>query len=370
MIKTCPVCNRMHCDVFFELRNVPVLCNLLLSSREDAVQCPKSDIRLAYCQICTHIFNEAFDFQKMNYTSKYDSSLHCSQHFQNYVISLVQRLTNRYGLREKHIIEIGCGQGDFLFMLCEQGYNTGTGFDPSVEPTSHSRRVKIIQDVYSKRYAGHADLLCCRHVLEHVENPVRFIDKLNSAIGPETIVYFEVPNVLYTLKDLGIWDIIYEHCLYFNTGSLGYLFASCGFRIEELAEAFDGQYLGIEAKKGNIEYKPLEIINYVKAFSKHYKQKINFWNREVLKYRNNVIWGAGSKGVTFLNTVDHNIKYIVDINPNKHGKYVPGTGQKIVAPEFLKEYRPETVILMNPLYKEEVRARLSDLGVTANILCA
>lgn len=59
-----------------------------------------------------------------------------------------------------------------------------------------------------------------------------------------------------------------------------------------------------------------------------------------------VLWGAGAKGVTFLNTqkAGRQIEYVVDINPRKQGMYVAGTGQRIVAPEFLSKYRPETIL--------------------------
>ena len=68
------------------------------------------------------------------------------------------------------------------------------------------------------------------------------------------------------------------------------------------------------------------------------------------------MWGAGSKGVTFLNMIDsrYQIEYVIDINPRKHGKYIPGTGQKIVSPEFLREYIPDIVIVMNLIYENEI----------------
>jgi len=369
-MKSCPVCSQKQYEEFFEIRDVPVHCNLLWSNREEAMLCSKSDIRLAYCHHCTHIFNLSFDPLKMDYTLQYNNTLFGSQQFQAYARSLTHRLIKRYNLDKKHIIEIGCGTGDFLIMLCEKGNNTGTGFDPNIDRIQYSQQIKFVKDVYSGRYAKHADLLCSRHVLEHVADPVLFINSLHSAIGPDTIVYFEVPNVLYTIKSLGIWDIIYEHCLYFSTGSLGYLFASCGFNIKELIETFGSQYIGIEAKRGSSEYKPPGIFEFVKAFPDRYNQKIDFWKREVQQNRHGVVWGAGSKGVTFLNIVGQDMRYIVDVNPDKQGKYVAGTGQEIVSPEFLRGYKPEAVILMNPLYEKEVQAKLKSLGVITKVLCA
>ena len=86
-----------------------------------------------------------------------------------------------------------------------------------------------------------------------------------------------------------------------------------------------------------------------------------------------VIWGAGSKGVTFVNTLNisyKQVEHFVDLNPRKLGKFVPGTAQDIIAPDFLKEYCPQTIIIMNPIYRNEIQASVKDLGLTTNFLTA
>ena len=83
-----------------------------------------------------------------------------------------------------------------------------------------------------------------------------------------------------------------------------------------------------------------------------------------------VIWGAGSKGVTFLNLVraDDAVEYAVDVNPYKQDKFVAGTGQEIGAPAFLRQYRPDYVILMNDVYKAEIGQTLKSLGIRPEII--
>ena len=82
-----------------------------------------------------------------------------------------------------------------------------------------------------------------------------------------------------------------------------------------------------------------------------------------------MLWGSGSKGVAFLNTLAgaELIEYVVDINPYKHGKFMAGTGQEIVAPERLRDYRPDVVIAMNPIYLNEIQRSLDELGVAAEL---
>jgi hypothetical protein len=83
-----------------------------------------------------------------------------------------------------------------------------------------------------------------------------------------------------------------------------------------------------------------------------------------------VLWGGGSKGVTFLTTlgVQDEIEYVVDINPYKHGTYMAGGGQEIVAPDFLRAYNPDLVIIMNPIYREEIRQDISRMGLNPKLL--
>lgn len=85
-----------------------------------------------------------------------------------------------------------------------------------------------------------------------------------------------------------------------------------------------------------------------------------------------MVWGSGSKGVSFLTALDSEgvIEYVVDVNPNKHGYYMAKTGQQIVAPAFLREYQPEMVIIMNPVYREEIVAELQRLGLAPEVFCA
>ena len=85
-----------------------------------------------------------------------------------------------------------------------------------------------------------------------------------------------------------------------------------------------------------------------------------------------VIWGAGSKGITFLNLQAGagRIDYAVDLNPRKHGRYITGTGQRIVPPDFLAEYVPDAIIVMNPLYVDEIRLMVHELGIDPQMLTA
>lgn len=83
-----------------------------------------------------------------------------------------------------------------------------------------------------------------------------------------------------------------------------------------------------------------------------------------------VAWGAGARAISFLNIykIKEQIQYVVDINPKKQGKYLPGTGQQVIPPSYLQEYRPDVVIVTNPTFEIEIRKQVEDLGLTCNFL--
>lgn len=389
--KRCPACYEGDVNVFFELEGLPVHCNLLWPAREAAVQAPRGDIRLGFCRTCGMIYNFAFDPGRMEYSQSYENSLHFSPRFQAYAEELAAQLIEKYQLYHKNIIEIGCGKGEFLSLLCRAGKNHGVGFDPSYdgnrEENGKLTDITFIPDFYSGTYAEKyaADFICCRQVLEHIQHPRDFLLRLRQAIRErrETGVFFEVPDVMYTLRDFGIWDILYEHCSYFSIPALRRLFGETGFAVRQVYQTFGDQFLCVEAFPAVAPALPTldtaaedleQLSNLVSSFWRNYQYKVETWEGNLRRLcergKRVVVWGGGTKGVIFLNTVknDEQIRYVIDINPHKQGMYIAGTGQEIVPPEFLHKYQPDMVLIMNPIYKAEIRSMLEQVGVNAEIV--
>lgn len=390
LLTACPVCGSSVLQKVIELRQIPVLANVLWDHREEAISCPRGDVYLVYCGQCGHVFNQAYDPASMIYDVQYENSLHFSPTFQNYASSLANYLIDQYNLRGKTIVEIGSGKGDFLRMLCEIGGNVGTGFDPSFDPAPEDVHpyMSFVKDLYSERYADYqADLICARHTLEHIYQPAEFAQTLRRTVGnrKRTVIFIEVPNLSYILRDTAIWDIIYEHFSYFSPQSLSNLFSRNGFNILNLAEAYQGQFLYIEAIPRDLDRTapnaPYSIsmealTQQVENFGHRSQAKMEEWRERVSLLHTSgkraVLWGAGSKGISLLNMlhIQDEVEYIVDINPRKTNKYITGAGQQIVQPEFLKEYRPDTIIIMNPIYKQEIQSQVEDLGISAEYMIA
>ncbi len=374
MSPPCPVCEAQASRPIASLPRVPVHCNVLWPDAEAARSAPTGEIELVFCESCGHSFNTAFLAELVEYAEGYENSLYFSATFREYAAALAERLVTTFGLFGKDIVEIGSGGGDFLRALCELGANRGTGFDPSALPAS-SPNLTFIRDLFSDRYRDiTADFLVCRHVLEHLEAPRELLRLLAPALRAEGGLYFEVPNADFLFADGSVWDLIYPHVSYFSRSSLRTLFARAGFSPLAVESAFRGQFLCLEAIRGaageNAHPGELEALRKTAAlFAETYAATVAFWQseleRELGAGKRVVLWGAGAKAVSFLNAVPGAgaIGYAVDLNPKKHGLFLPGSGTEIVPPERLAELRPDLAIVLNPIYEPEIRAELDRLGL-------
>jgi SAM-dependent methyltransferase len=373
-----------------EIANMPVHVGSLWPTQKEARSCPRGDIRLSHCTQCQLVFNAAFDPKPLEYTHEYDNSLEASAVFRDFAASLAGDLIERYDLREKTIVEIGCGKGEFIGLLCELGPNNGRGYDTTYDEKSANPapgRLEFVKAHYTGDQTGEkADLVVSRHVFEHIPDPLAFLKMLRGSLGDDgdTIVYFEVPEVLFILRDLSIWDIVYEHCNYFGHESLGSIFARAGFEIISLENYFDDQFLAIEARPAKpgatLSAVPvsteLRVGARVAAFAEHFASTRDQWNRKLRELKQAgkkvAIWAAGAKTVSFVNLfdVENEIDSIVDINPRKQGFYLPGSGHEILSPDALASNPPDTVILMNSHYRDEIAAQLRSMGLDPELLSA
>jgi SAM-dependent methyltransferase len=382
----CPACGSNALEEFHQQAAVPANSCLLLASQDEAIQFPTGAIELAYCAVCGFITNTRFDAALAEYSDRYEETQAFSPRFVSFARSLAQQWVERHDLAGKTVLEIGCGKGEFLALMAEAGIGHGIGIDPGVHPerieSPHSDRLEWITDFYSEQYAHiQADAIVCRHTLEHIAPVSDFLRMIRRAIGDrlDTRVLFELPDAQRVLDEVAFWDIYYEHCSYFSAGSLARLFEREGFELTDLSLAYDDQYLILDARPIAPGTSPdpwqaddmASLRAGVEHYAVAYRDTIHRWETRLAdlaaKGRTAVIWGAGSKGVSFLSVVGDNVAAAVDINPHKHGMFMAGTGHAIVAPSDLPGLEPHLVIAMNPIYVTEIRRDLDELGVGADL---
>jgi SAM-dependent methyltransferase len=384
----CPVCGSHDFFCFFHLENYPVSVGILYETQAEALKSPCGDINLNFCNTCSYIGNWSYRPELLRFDQRYDVTLHHSPVYQQFITSLVDRLINTYGIKHKNIIDIGCGNGKFLQEICERGGNCGIGIDPSAPWEIHGHcagDIKLIQDFYSERYADlEADLVCCRHILELVADPKDLLGKIRQGVAqsPHTVTYLEVPHGAHTFKEGVIWNISYPNSGYFYPEALSTLAQQTAFEVLSLGPCFtDDQYLGIDLKPGALGARPLSTLPQVEAhrqdielFSQSYQDTFSFWQAKLRHLeatgRKVSAWCAGTRAISFFSFlgIRDAIPVVVDINPGRQGKFLPVTGQKVVAPEFLKEFQPEVIIVTNKTFLQEIQEQVAGLGLESEFL--
>ena len=374
-------------DIFHTAKDVPTNSCILLATREEAVAYPKGDIALGFCEVCGFVGNTAFDPVLTEYSGRYEETQGFSPTFQRFHQDLADRLVAKFDLKDREILEIGCGKGEFLLMLCADGQNRGVGYDPGYLADRHApapgENVRFVADFYTEDCTDTAaDFVCCKMTLEHIPETLEFVRMTRLAQGDRPAdIFFMIPDATRILEDCSFEDVYYEHCSYFSPHSVDRLFRAAGFHPTAVGNEYDGQYLTIAASTGDKGQGPLvgpeqlgDLARWVKGFPELFNSQLDFWRGRLDSWRAEgktaVIWGSGSKGVSFLTTLglDEGIAGAVDINPHRQGYFMPGTGHRIFGPDDLIELKPDVVIVMNPIYREEIAADLAQRGLTPEIL--
>src|ERR687892_1872645 len=125
----CPGCNSSASNQFYSVPSLPVHQVKLVPSRAAALGCRKGDIGLRFCSSCGFVWNAAFDVSLMSYEEDYESTQTVSPTFNRFHERLARDLIARFDLKGRTIVEVGCGQGEFITMLADMGGNRGWGFD-------------------------------------------------------------------------------------------------------------------------------------------------------------------------------------------------------------------------------------------------
>ena len=177
----------------------------------------------------------------------------------------------------------------------------------------------------------------------------------------------------WILKHQVAWDFFYEHCSLFTAASLRTVFEESGFHVVSVDHVFEGQYLWLEAelcqepaRKGAPDVVGNNaFVRLAEDFGISERARNTLWLQSIRRQRETgaiALWGAGAKGVTLANLIDPDQKLfecVVDVNPNKQGRFLAGTGHPIVAPDDLGKRGIATVFVLNPNYCSEIRAGLA-----------
>jgi hypothetical protein len=244
------------------------------------------------------------------------------------------------------------------------------------KPSAFAERegVEIVPEYFrSERLDRPFNAVICRHVLEHLDTPMTLLADIRRAIGDRNVpVYFEVPNAGWMLNALSMWDVIYEHVGYWTAPAMEAAFRRAGFAPPVIREGYDRQFLMLEvrpAASGSPCSNKEQVATNADAFAAAVTIELDSWRSRLSALGGKaVIWGAGSKGITFANALGPAAAPLiafVDLNTRKQGLYVPGVALPVIGPEDLPERAPDLVLISNSLYEAEIRGAAAKLGISA-----
>ncbi|MGD1067406.1 MAG: class I SAM-dependent methyltransferase [Vulcanimicrobiaceae bacterium] len=362
----------------------PAMQNVVYADRTGARSAPRGDMRMMVCASCGFVFNGAFDGSLVAYAPGYDNAIPVSAAFHEHLsgradVALQDMAPNA------RVADIGCGNGAFLRVLSARHRGVvGFGIDAAYVGPERFGDIR-----FERRFFGGADeqlevdVLTCRHVIEHVPDPVAFLCSIRAGLARSrrARVYFETPSFEWILEQGAIWDVFYEHCNYFTAAALRYAFHRAGFTVTRIERVFDGQYFWVEATLADVldecrltsTEDTGKVLEAVRRFAEHEESACAALRGRLESSRVDgpvVLWGAAAKGVTLANLVDPDASLIIGIidrNVAKQGRYVAVTGHEILAPRALVDRSVAWALVVNPLYAAENAAEAAELNASTRV---
>ena len=382
-IGVCPICGQEHFTILLQFPDIPVFVNVPLSSADEARSCPRGKQRIVQCDHCGFVFNSDFEPKKVLYDVGYHAERGNSAYYQRHIGHTLDFIESVRPLRGRYVLEVACGNGEFLAEAVKRGPKETVGVDPSapdlIEAPFRMKKT-LFDEAYLSQMSCPADVLINRHMIEHILNPLDMLAQFHRALADDGILYLETPRLDWILDNHAFFDFPYEHCAYYSDQFIVCLLKMAGFEIVAIEHSYDEQYFSICAKKS--EVKPVSItverddLYHIQQSCSRLTQTYMNANRPEVIQRicadtlrsgepdlnplfssdGVYLWGAAAKGVMCANLLDNwPISGFIDKNSNKWGKYIPGTGHLVLAPSQISYPIVKTVIVENDVYYREIQ---------------
>lgn len=282
-------------------------------------------------------------------------------------LNQMKNFLKKGSLKNKKIIELGCGKGSMLDIIKEAGMKS-YGLEYSSKSISFAKKLKrnVIKGFLTemdKIKNGPFSGFVCFNFLEHIPNPKLFISKIYTNLNDDALGLVTVPNLKYLIKTKSFYEFVPDHLSYFTKQTLKFAFETNRFKVLSIKYINnENDILAIVKKqKRKIGKITLKVKRF--NFDKDYQEVENLigqLRKIATNYKKDkkkiAIWGAGHRTLALLALSKlKEIEYIVDSAVFKQGKYSPINHTKIVPPKFLRKNKVDLLIVMVPgIYPDEV----------------
>jgi len=368
----CPVCDSNKHEDIVRLKDFPISNVDLATNREDSLKAKVYDMNICMCQRCTHIYNKTpieIEYKQSSNVTYFTNDIQ-----KRYIKNITSKLSKKYNIRGENIIEIGCGDGEFLKQIVKNE-NYCIGYEPSYKELYKNNNLTIINDYFhpKKHLNQKIDWIIIRHVLEHFENPFNFMEEIiKYTINPNIRFYLEVPNIDPTLKGYRINDFIHEHISHFSFYSMKYLLDRLNLDIIEMYSTDNNENIVIICKINKIYIKSLNTIEEIKNGFNHSIDNLQQDYKEIATNNKIIcIWGAEGRGAGFIKAIKNYLRgdeIIVDSDKKKFHKFIPSIGLKISSYKELIDKDLDAIIITTALGKDNILREIDESNIkTKNI---
>jgi len=351
----CPACGSTVVDPVFNPGAQPLAAFNLPKTKQEAVEAKRFPMNFYNCRLCGHIFNRDFDVSRIPYTTDTNLMYNSGEVWKHHIQSIANiALQLSYGT----IIDVGAGDGLFLEMVSSLSDRRCIAFEPGIEAETCSERVLETYQEYFQPdvHMGifKPSMITLRHVVEHLEKPREFLERIwrHSYKDEQFRVLIEVPSTAFTCFHQRPTDFLYEHPQNFSLRSLKQMCELAGFETQYLHPHYNGEvlvYVGEPKIPHNCKFLYANTVD-----------KLNALPDPI------VFWGGTGKGSAFLNVYKQTRGRVVDSDPRKVGRYVPGTGQLIESVDTLLGRVTPNIVITTRWRVEDIVAEMCAKGIKAS----
>ncbi len=374
--------NCRHCGAtltlqFVDLGSAPP-SNAYLTN--NALQAPEAwlPLRVLTCTRCWLVQTEDYAGAEQIFTDDYAYFSSFSKTWLDHAETYVASMVDRFHLdADSRVVELAANDGYLLQFVAARGIPC-LGVEPTASTAASARAkgLEIVQDFFGVKLAKNlvmqelkANLVVANNVLAHVPDINDFLAGIAILLRDAGIATFEFPHLLNLVKHNQFDTIYHEHFSYLSLTAVRRIFECNGlavFDVEELAT--HGGSLRVYANKSDCYRSATRSVDDIlerersagldKAeFYAGFQWRVDRAKNDFLKFllqakengRQVAAYGAAAKGNTLLNYAGVRrdlVAYVVDRNPAKQGKFLPGSRIPIVSEDRIRHERPDYVIIL------------------------
>ena len=377
---TCPACGCHAAVLFFEGGAQPLATLAWPSSAKAAREMKRLPLDFVRCVECGHIYNSEFEYDEVPYSEKPNLMFNTGSSWSDFIRRIQGEILSRAPERPV-VVEIGHGDGSFLSALADiRPKGRYIGFDPH-GATGNSNLVELRQELFDPvqhLISIRPDIIISRHVLEHMTDPLGFLQKMScvaATMRMDVLSYLEVPCIDRVLETGRTTDFYYEHSSQFTTGSFTRMLETSFSFVEEIGQGYDGEVIYGFVQMGEEHPSRLKHMQEARDFRDAARRSMGAISSQLDELwssgRRIVIWGGTGKGAAFIGRYGVDAKrfpIVVDSDPDKVGTFVPGTGQVIRSCSWITDNPVDVVIIPSQWRARDIVDEIEGLGIVVETI--